>query len=135
MRSRDTLIRVQRFHVDEKRRQVADIEAMIADLEQKESDLKSQIDAEQARTGISDVTHFAYSTFARSALNRCENIRETVAGLMPQLEAARDALADAAAEMKRLELLGEREDARRRNDMARAEQRALDEAGLQPFRG
>jgi flagellar export protein FliJ len=135
MKSRDTLVRVQRFHVDEKRRQVADIEAMVADLKQKEADLEAQIEAEQTRTGIADVTHFAYSTFARSAMNRRDNIRETVEGLLPQLEEARDQLTDAAAELKRLELLGEREDARRRMDIAKAEQRALDEAGMQSFRG
>lgn len=135
MKSRETLIRVQRFHVDEKRRQVADIEAMVADLRQKQADLDAQVEAEQTRTGISDVTHFAYSTFARSAMTRRDNIGGTIDGLMPQLEDARDKLADAAAELKRLELLVEREDARRRHDIAKAEQRALDDAGMQPFRG
>lgn len=135
MKSRNTLIRVQRFHVDELRRQMADIEAMVADLEQKSADLEAQITAEQDRTGICDVTHFAYSTFAKSAMDRRDNIRFTIEGLTPQLEEARDKLADAVGELKRLEILDEREDARRRMDIAKAEQRRLDEVGLQGYRG
>ena len=135
MKSRDTLIRIQRFHVDEVRRQLADIESMVADLEAKEGDLQAQIESEQSRTGISDITHFAYSTFAKSAMDRRDNIRFTIEGLNPQIEAARDKLADAVGELKRLEILDEREDARRRLDIAKSEQRQLDEIGLQTFRG
>lgn len=135
MKSRDTLIRVQRFHVDEVRRQLADIEAMVADLRQKEADLQAQIDSEQDRTGISDITHFAYSTFAKSAMDRRDNIRFTIEGLNPQIEEARDKLSEAVTELKRLEVLDEREDARRRHDMAKLDQRNMDEIGLQSYRG
>lgn len=135
MKSRETLIRVQRFHVDDIRRQVADIEAMVADLRQKEADLQAQIESEQDRTGISDITHFAYSTFAKSAMDRRDNIRFTIEGLNPQFEEARERLGDAVAELKRLEILDEREDARRRLDIAKTEQRGLDEIGMQAFRG
>ena len=58
MRSRNTLIRMQRFLVDEKRRDVTQIEQMVADFETKQTELQSQIEAEQDSSGIFDVTHF-----------------------------------------------------------------------------
>ena len=50
--SRDTLLRLHRFRTEEKRRQVADIEAMIADLMRKHDDLDAQMKIEEQRTGV-----------------------------------------------------------------------------------
>ena len=129
MRSRETLIRMQRFLVDEKRRDVAQIEMMIADFEAKQTDLQNQIEAEQERAGIFDVTHFVYPTFAKAAVGRRDNLMASIGGLQQQLEAAQETLSDAVAELKRLELLDEREDRLRRNEIAHVEQAELDEVG------
>ncbi|RYE54956.1 MAG: flagellar export protein FliJ, partial [Rhizobiaceae bacterium] len=65
MKSRsESLIRLKKFQVDEKRRSVTQIEMMIADFERMAAELDQQIEIEQQKTGISDVAHFAYSTFA-----------------------------------------------------------------------
>ncbi len=75
MKSRsESLIRLKKFQVDEKRRQVAQIEMMIADFERMASELDQQIEIEQQKTGISDVAHFAYSTFAKAAIARRDNL-------------------------------------------------------------
>ena len=67
MKSRsESLIRLKKFQVDEKRRQVAQIQMMISDFERMASELDQQIEIEQTKTGISDVSHFAYSTFAKA---------------------------------------------------------------------
>ncbi len=129
MRSRETLIRMQRFLVDEKRRDVAQIEMMIADLEAKQTDLQNQIETEQERAGIFDVTHFAYPTFAKAAMARRDNLMTSIDGLQQQLDAAQEILADAIAELKRLELLDEREDRLRRTEIAHVEQAELNEVG------
>ena len=129
MRSRETLIRMQRFLVDEKRRDVAQIEMMIADFEAKQTDLQNQIEAEQERAGIFDVTHFAYPTFAKAAVARRDNLMTSIDGLQQQLDAAQGVLAGAVAELKRLELLDEREDRLRRNEIAHVAQAELDEVG------
>ncbi len=67
MKSRDALIRLKRFEVEEKRRKVADIEAMIGDFNHMAVDLDRQIAIEQERAGVSDVNHYAYPTFAKAA--------------------------------------------------------------------
>ena len=134
MKSRDSLIRLKRFQVDEKRRQVAQIETMIAEFERLAADLDQQILAEQQRSGIHDVTHFAYPTFARAAMQRRDNLRTSADELKEQLQDARDALAEAYEDLKKFELLDERDGERERVTQAAREQAALDEAA-QRMRG
>jgi flagellar FliJ protein len=131
MRSRESLIRLKRFHVDEKRRQVAQIEMMIADFDRMAAELDQQILAEQERVGIHDVTHFAYPTFARAAMQRRDNLRASAAELKEQLADARHALAEAFEDLKRFELLEERDQERERVEQGAREQAVLDEIGAQ----
>ena len=109
MKSRDSLIRLKRFHADEKRRQVAQIEAMIAEFERMAKELDDQIVAEQERSGIHDVGHFAYPTFAKAAMQRRDNLKTSAEDLKAQLAAAvaeRDA---AVAELEKAEAIAERD--------------------------
>src|SRR3990172_4206149 len=101
MKSRDTLIRLKRFQVDEKRRQVAQIEAMIAEFERIAADLGREIAVEQERAGINDPGHFAYPTYAKAAMQRRDNLMRSANDLKGQLEEARNALADAFEELKK----------------------------------
>ena len=64
MKSRETLIRLKKFQVDEKRRRVTQIENMIADFHRMSVDLEREIQSEQERAGINDPSHFAYPTYA-----------------------------------------------------------------------
>ncbi len=131
MKSRDSLIRLKRFQVDEKRRQVAQIETMIAEFERLAADLDQQILAEQQRSGIHDVTHFAYPTFARAAMQRRDNLRTSADELKEQLQDARDGLAEAYEDLKKFELLDERDSERERVVQAAREQATLDETAQQ----
>jgi flagellar protein FliJ len=70
MKSRETLIRLKKFQVDEKRRRVAQIEAMVADFDRMANDLDREVANEERRAGISDPAHFAYPTYARAARTR-----------------------------------------------------------------
>ena len=103
VKSRDHLIRLKRFQVDERRRRVAQIESMIADFARMVVDLDREIAAEEQRSGISDPNHYAYPTFARAAVARRDNLKRSPDELkkvesldgrekMPAIEAAvRDA--------------------------------------------
>ena len=103
MKARDTMLRTKRFDVDERARKVADIESMIRDLETMASDLTRQIAAEEERSGVKDPSHFAYSTFAKAASQRRENLTNTTDKLRLQLDDARRAHEDALSEMQKLE--------------------------------
>jgi flagellar export protein FliJ len=130
MKSHETVIRLKRFQVDEKRQQASDIEAMIADFDRMAADLDQQIEAEQKRTGISDTKHFAYSTFAKAAMQRRDNLRASVDELNAKLEAARDALEEAFEDLKKVELMEEREMERGHELAAARGQVALGVAGV-----
>jgi flagellar export protein FliJ len=134
MKSRETLIRLKRFQVDEKRRQVAQIETMIADFERMNSDLDREIVAEQAKAGISDPGHFAYPTYAKAAIQRRDNMVRSINDLKVQLEGARALLADAFEELKKVEILEERDHQRERAEDAAREQVELDRIGAQRVR-
>lgn len=130
MKSRsDSLIRLKKFQVDEKRRQVAQIESMIADFERMAAELDQQIELEHQRTGISDVHHFAYSTFAKAAMTRRENLLASANEMRGKLEPAQDALAESVEELKKVELLDARESAREAAEDLKMEQAAMDEIG------
>ena len=77
----------QRFDYDEKRQQVNDLEMMIADFRRMANDLDQQIKIEQQTSGISDVNHFAYPTFARAAISRRDNLKASILELEKRLEA------------------------------------------------
>src|SRR5882757_5969686 len=118
MKSRETLIRLKKFQVDEKRRKVAQIEGMIAEFERIIVDLDREIKAEQDRAGIQDPTHFAYPTYAKSATVRRDNLKRSTDEMRIQLEDAKRALGDAIDEMKKVELLDERDQAREREELS-----------------
>jgi len=135
MKSRDSLIRLRRFQVDEKRRQVTQIETMIVEFERMARELNDQILAEQERAGIHDVAHFAYPTFARAAAQRRDNLVASAGELREQLAAAQDDLAMAVEELKKFELLVERDHERERAASARTEQQQIDEIAGRRARG
>jgi multidrug resistance efflux pump len=100
MKSRDSALKLKRFEADEKRRKVADIESMIHEFEQMAVDLDRQIATEEERTGVRNEAHFAYSTFARAAAQRRDNLRASVAGLREKLEQAVAVRDEAVAELE-----------------------------------
>ena len=109
MKSRDAVIRLKRFEVEEKRRKVAEIEMMIGEFSHMATDLDRQIAIEQERAGITDVNHYAYPTFAKAAIQRRNNLTASAADLEAKLMAARGDLDEANEELKKIELLEERD--------------------------
>jgi len=120
MKSRDTLIRLKRFQVEEKRRRVRQIEVMMAEFTRMTVDLDREIATEEKRAGISDPTHFAYPTYARAAIARRDNLKSSIAELAGQIEDARAAQEEALAELQKFETLDGREKAAERGVEARA---------------
>lgn len=105
MKSRDTLIRLKRFQADEKRRRVGQIEAMIAEFSRMQAELDREIATEEQRSGNSDPSHFAYSTYARAARGRRDNISNSANELRTQLEEAKAQLEVAVEELAKVQNL------------------------------
>ncbi len=109
---------------------VSQIEGMIADFQRMAVELEREIQSEQERAGINDPAHFAYPTYAKAAIQRRENLTRSADELRIQLEEAKSLLSDAFEELKKVELLDERDQARERAEESSREQADLDSIGL-----
>ena len=133
MKSRETLIRLKKFQVDEKRRKVAQIEAMMAEFDRIASELDREIKLEQDRAGIHDPAHFAYPTYAKAAMGRRENLKRSSDELRGQLDDAKAMLGEAFEELKKVEMLDERDHAREKAEANAREQTELDRIAAMRF--
>ena len=108
MKLNDTLLKLRRFEVNEKQQKLVDIETMIADFRRMAEDLNHQIKVEEETSGVRDVNHFAYPTYAKAARQRRDNLHDSIRDLEAKLEEARGELAEAHEELKKSELVEER---------------------------
>ena len=113
MKSRDSLVRLKEFQVNEKRRQLQQLQMMMAEFERMAKELEHQIGLEEKKSGITDPTHFAYPTFAKAARQRADNLQVSIRELKTQQEAAELAGEEAQAEFARAAALEERDGAMR----------------------
>jgi hypothetical protein len=125
MKARESALRLKRFEADEKARKVADLEHMIHEFEVMASDLDRQINAEEERTGVKDPVHFAYSTFAKSASQRRDNLRASADGLKAKLEAAQRERDEALEQVARADTPQSRTESRSRRRADRASSAVL----------
>ena len=109
MKSRENLVRLKRFQVNEKRRQIMQLDMMIAEFDRMANELELQIAAEEKKSGIADVNHFAYPTFAKAARVRRDNLKNSQADLGLQKKSAESLLAEAEAELSKAEMLESRD--------------------------
>jgi flagellar FliJ protein len=109
MRSKDNLLRLHRFRHEDRRRQVAEIEVMISEFLKKQDELDAHIRMEESRNGVTDPSHFNYSTSAKASRARRDNLLRSIGELKDQLDAAKTALEEEAAELRKIELLAEKE--------------------------
>ena len=109
MRDRHGLLRLHRFRMEECRRQVADIEMMVADLMRKYDELDAHVKYEEGRNGISDPTNVNYSMAAKATRVRRDNLLKSIGDLKDQQALAQSQLEDQERELRKVELLVEKE--------------------------
>ena len=135
MKSRETLIRLKKFQVDEKRRKVAQIETMIAEFERMAGDLEREIRVEQDRAGIHDPAHFAYPTYAKAAIARRENLKRSADELRASSRTRRSRSARPSTNSRRSNCSMSATRLREREAENAAEQAELDGIALMRARG
>jgi len=94
MKPRESTIQAKEFKAVSLRRQLAQFDRMIDDLDVIRGELAKQIDNEERRTGICDPDNFAYSTVARAARERRRNLDTTIGDLSDRRAQAAEELAD-----------------------------------------
>lgn len=118
MKPRENLVRLKQFQVNEKRRQLTQLDMMIAEFDRMAGELDVQIAAEERKAGITDVNHFAYPTFAKAARLRRDNLKNSQSDLVQQKKTAETLLAEAEAELAKAEMLESRDTRLREPDVS-----------------
>lgn len=93
-------VRLIDFEIAACRRKIAQTRVMIADFERLAAELGREVRAEEDRTNNHDPRHFAYSTLAKAASLRRDNLMHSIEQLRIQLRTTQAALEAALAKSR-----------------------------------
>ncbi len=130
-----TLVRMNDWEVDQKRRALGDLLKQLADLEAQLAAheaqlLREQLSAEQAPTEAG----LTYGHFAQVAIERREEFHGLIERKEEDVENAREDLRVAYLELKKFEIAEDQRETRETAELERLERADLDEIGLMGFR-
>lgn len=128
------VVRLHKWQVDEKRRQIAELETMRSELVQKLEKLINDLAAEQRQLATSNVVDINYASYASSIMARRENLQSSITEIDVSIENMKDELSEAFKELKKYEIVQERALERERFEEKRREQERLDELSLNMYR-
>ena len=130
----DTLIRLHRWQVDERRRAVAELEGLAEKLRLELVKLAEERAMEQQAAGANLLTRHVYPGYIRRALQRQKTLEQSLAETEQQIAQARDALAEAFQELKRYEIAQANRERLRMNAAARRERLETDAIAIENYR-
>jgi flagellar FliJ protein len=128
------LIRLHRWRLDEKRKNLAQLERLAADLREQDRRLDAELTQEQATAAASEEVRASYGAYAQNVVERRERIAQSKAEVAAQIEQAGIEVQEAFQELKRYEIALEARQKAERQKAARIEQARLDDLGLQMYR-
>lgn len=130
MSALDSLIRLHRWQLDERRRALADLDRLADRLRQEQERLDIEQQVEQAVAAASAEAARGYGAYARRLIERRQKLAQSVADVEQQIAQAREALAEAFQEVKRYEITASNRERQQRQKTARRQQQVLDEIGI-----
>lgn len=134
MKSLKSLIRLHRHRVDERRRQLKDLESMREQFLAAAASLNEALAAEGAVASAAPETAFTYGDYATSVRERRDKLFTSIEEVDGQIAAAREALSEAYQDLKKYEITQANRDRVAAVRAARIEQATLDEVGLNMYR-
>ncbi|MFC7048657.1 flagellar FliJ family protein [Emcibacter nanhaiensis] len=130
----DGMIRLHKWQLDEKRRQLTELETMRDDLLAKKDQLAAQLVSEQEKVASSQVVDISYANFAAAITQRQEKLDESLVEIEASIEEMKDQVAESFKELKKYEVVEQRERERQRAKENRRQQAELDELAIQMHR-
>ncbi len=131
-RDLNTLIRLNEWTVDQRRRELGDVLASLASLETGLERLREELIKEQTIVQSSpEEAGFFYGNYAAAVIIRREDLNQGILRMEEQVAEAREKLNEAYRDLKKYEIAQESQDTREALELARREQETLDEIGLQ----
>jgi flagellar FliJ protein len=134
MSTLDSLIRVNRWQIDERRRQLADLEALAEKLRLDQRRLNDEDLREQRVAAASLEASFTYAGYADGLIERRRKLAQSLVEVADQTVTARQALADAFEEMKRYEITAANRVRQAQLREGRRQQQVMDDLGVEAFR-
>ena len=131
----NTLIRLNEWTVDERRRELGDVLASLAELEWGLLRLREELAREQGVVQASpEEAGFFYGNYAQAVIERRHRLNAGISRMEEEVAQARDKLNEAYRELKKFEIAQDLRDTHETQELARKEQIDLDELGLQAYR-
>ena len=135
MRGLPTLIRAQKWRVDAMRREIGELEGILAQRRADAVHLEEEVVEEQQRAAGDPVGLWAYAGgYAAGVIIRREEAARAIAEAEAELASRRAVLAELFAELKRYEIVRDRQAAREAQEAARRDAIALDELSIEIHR-
>jgi flagellar export protein FliJ len=134
MTALESLIRLHRWQVDERRRQLAELEALGDKLRDEQQRLEAEQRSEQAAAASSTEAAYTYGNYAGALAERRRILAQSFAEVEQQIVKAREVVAEAFQEMKRYEITAANRQRQQRAKIARRQQAALDDVALDTYR-
>lgn len=131
MRGRiDGIIRLQRWQLDEKRRNLAELEGMRQDFESRLTQLDAELEREKAAAAEGGEGAYGFSEFVGATMGRKQSIRDSILNIDKEIDAARDDVQQAFLELKKLETVDARQQREKKAARDRRQQTVMDEMTL-----
>lgn len=134
MSALDSLIRLYKWQLDERRQQVAELERLEIRLKSELQKLHDEVAAEQRAAAGSTEAAQAWSGWSTVATARRKTLETSIVEAQEQMVRAREALAEAFQEVKRYEIALATREKREKISLSRRAQQRQDEIALQTFR-
>ena len=128
------IIRLHKWQVDEKRRQITELEVMRAELIEKLEKLESDLESEKISLAKSNVVDINYANYASAVMKRRENLEGSITEIDVSIENMKDELSEAFKELKKYEIVEQRAMERERLEQQKREQDRLDEISINMYR-
>lgn len=125
MKGVDNLIRLQKWKVDEKRRELAELEGMRLQLVARLDQITAELEHEKQVVRDLDLAPY-YGPFANAVRIRQQTINESIAQVESGQAKMRDELSALFQEQKRFEIAKERREELEEREAARREQSSID---------
>lgn len=130
MKKIKSLIRLHKFELDEKRRELQGLEAQMDRMRESRARLEQELVEEQKTASQSLELGFTYSGYAKKFIERREKLEHDIAALKVEIEKMEIVVQMAYQELKKYEITNERQEAAEKVERDRKAQIDLDEAGM-----
>jgi flagellar export protein FliJ len=129
-----TLIRVAKWNMEEKRRTLVGLETLMANLQANRQQLETELEREQRSARHDEEALVFYGNYARAVIERRENLDRSAAELQEKVDVAHQEVTEAFQEVRRYEIVWEREQERAAAETRRKEQHTIDEMAAEMVR-